>query len=407
MDNVSEMDPPLTTTTTYISATGKIKKKPGRKPNPASPALRKAQNRAAQKAFRERKERHMKELEGDTKRLLQERNLYYNKSQTLAKENDILKCENWYLKGIVLSLQLVCFKNKLRIPRHTPYVDEKSLEIMSESAPASIATYLDIIRRSSSPAATNDDTIQDNNNTTAPSTSDIYLPPGHPAAQQTNEKETTSPVSSSTLDDMDNNNNNTDTMETDIPEPIMLRKDVVANNMAAIQTLRLRLRLQSAFLREKTPSYAVKPTLLQLTVPHDSRIDLLPTVHMRDRMILFRDQFDLDDCLRLLVNEAVFHGGDPSVSANWELPAIFFEKYWFLTIDYTLERTSLRWRKLKSMMIDNKENTTIESTEGMTSLDQPMHRAVSSPLSSSSPSAASVSSSISSSAHARPLDFRC
>lgn len=33
----------------------KIRKKPGRKPNPASPALRKAQNRAAQRAFRERK----------------------------------------------------------------------------------------------------------------------------------------------------------------------------------------------------------------------------------------------------------------------------------------------------------------------------------------------------------------
>src|SRR3989337_2704205 len=35
------------------------RKKPGRKPNPASPALRKAQNRAAQRAFRERKEQHL------------------------------------------------------------------------------------------------------------------------------------------------------------------------------------------------------------------------------------------------------------------------------------------------------------------------------------------------------------
>ncbi|KAG9305656.1 hypothetical protein G9A89_022578 [Geosiphon pyriformis] len=45
------------------------RKKPGRKPNPASPALRKAQNRAAQRAFRERKERHLRDLENTIKSL--------------------------------------------------------------------------------------------------------------------------------------------------------------------------------------------------------------------------------------------------------------------------------------------------------------------------------------------------
>ncbi|CAO3643090.1 unnamed protein product [Cunninghamella echinulata] len=64
----SSYDSAVLSTTTTTDTTGKIKKKPGRKPNPASPQLRKIQNRAAQRAFRERKEKHIKELEVDYKR---------------------------------------------------------------------------------------------------------------------------------------------------------------------------------------------------------------------------------------------------------------------------------------------------------------------------------------------------
>ena len=70
---------------------------------------------------------------------------------------------------------------------------------------------------------------------------------------------------------------------------------------------------------------------------------------MRDRMILYRDQFDLDDCFRCLLSGSVFHGGDPGVAGNWQLPAEFFEKYWFLTIDYNLRRCTNEWRKLQGL----------------------------------------------------------
>lgn len=70
---------------------------------------------------------------------------------------------------------------------------------------------------------------------------------------------------------------------------------------------------------------------------------------MRDRMILYRDQFDLDDCFRCLLSGSVFHGGDPAIAGNWELPSEFFEKYWFLTIDYTLRRNTNEWRKLQGL----------------------------------------------------------
>lgn len=70
---------------------------------------------------------------------------------------------------------------------------------------------------------------------------------------------------------------------------------------------------------------------------------------MRDRMILYRDQFDLDDCFRCLLSGSVFHGGDPAIAGNWQLPSEFFEKYWFLTIDYNLRRYTNEWRKLQGL----------------------------------------------------------
>lgn len=66
-------------------------------------------------------------------------------------------------------------------------------------------------------------------------------------------------------------------------------------------------------------------------------------------MILFRDQFDLDDCFRCLLRGSVFHGGDPAVAGNWELPKEFFEKFWFLTIDFSLQRTTNRWRRMQGL----------------------------------------------------------
>ncbi|KAK4219971.1 PAP1-domain-containing protein [Rhypophila decipiens] len=65
----------------------KVAKKPGRKPLTTEPSSkRKAQNRAAQRAFRERKERHVKELEEKVQEL--EKN-----SQSTSKENQLLKAK--------------------------------------------------------------------------------------------------------------------------------------------------------------------------------------------------------------------------------------------------------------------------------------------------------------------------
>ncbi|KAK1771768.1 PAP1-domain-containing protein [Phialemonium atrogriseum] len=65
----------------------KVAKKPGRKPLTTEPSSkRKAQNRAAQRAFRERKERHLKDLETKVQEL-------EKASETVNHENELLRAK--------------------------------------------------------------------------------------------------------------------------------------------------------------------------------------------------------------------------------------------------------------------------------------------------------------------------
>ncbi|KAI9322237.1 hypothetical protein BX666DRAFT_1873953 [Dichotomocladium elegans] len=95
------------------------RKKPGRKPNPPSPAQRKAQNRAAQRAFRERKRREMREAEASVKRA------HYVRDQALSEVNKLrrrvkdLEYENKYLKGFVLTLKLTCNARRIDVPNYS------------------------------------------------------------------------------------------------------------------------------------------------------------------------------------------------------------------------------------------------------------------------------------------------
>jgi len=75
---------------------------------------RKAQNRAAQRAFRERKERHVKELEAKvaeleqmTQKVADENNRLKNKLQTLESENAMLKGSNITFTFPVIPLILI------------------------------------------------------------------------------------------------------------------------------------------------------------------------------------------------------------------------------------------------------------------------------------------------------------
>lgn len=300
----------------------KIRKKPGRKPNPASPALRKAQNRAAQRAFRERKERHMKDLESNIRGIKDHRDRLLQENEKMSSENEILKAENWYLKGIVLSLQLVCLQHNLVIPQHCPHVDDQTLGVLNQSIPESIASYINVNSKNKlqiSNKLVNDSgdyhTVQQkqqyNISQQLPSGSLIITQDGvhsvpekqrnntswyhqtstaSPNENQSNQAQSPfnsaqhhpspssddnssiyhnipplSPMStatSCTTENKETEQNNA----TPLPKPVLLSNEPVSSNLAAIQTLRLRLRLQSACVRMQSIPFAIQPTLLQVNL---------------------------------------------------------------------------------------------------------------------------------------------
>lgn len=93
------------------------RKKPGRKPNPPSPAQRKAQNRAAQRAFRERKRREMRDAESLVKKCIYARDCALRENTRLSRRLEELKFETNYLKGYALTLKMACIANQVEVPK--------------------------------------------------------------------------------------------------------------------------------------------------------------------------------------------------------------------------------------------------------------------------------------------------
>ncbi|KAI8874965.1 hypothetical protein K501DRAFT_234325 [Backusella circina FSU 941] len=128
----------------------KPRKKPGRKPNPPSPAQRKAQNRAAQRAFRERKRREMRDAETNIKKCLYMRDqaIKENKqAQQLVKQ---LQYENNYLLGQVLLLKIACMSNHVDVPKFydTGCTDKMGSEVTSFSKSKDIPQSLEFFLNS-------------------------------------------------------------------------------------------------------------------------------------------------------------------------------------------------------------------------------------------------------------------
>ncbi|KAL9544138.1 hypothetical protein PS6_008911 [Mucor atramentarius] len=360
----------------------RIRKKPGRKPNPASPALRKAQNRAAQRAFRERKERHLKDLENTIRNLREQRNTATRELNEMKAYLESYKAETWYLKGVVLTLQFICMHHNIQIPTHSPYLSEEALARMAQTAPHAIEAYVNSYTRNNTNLKSTmsyhfvDKQMHNNNSDTPPMNhSSSPMSSSQFESNQTQEDEHEDRHAESEDEE------NMDFMHENSEEPSVKHEEVhlshglhsqdqhtsesqqqqtkqVAlsdppiSSVEAIQHIRLKLGVQSTITNNNAindqATARLKPTILQLAIPHDSRIDLVPTPHMRDRMIIFRDQMDYDRCFAMLLNEAVYHGGDPTMSESWELPADFFSEFWYLTIDYDIKKTN-KWRREKGL----------------------------------------------------------
>jgi len=67
-----------------------------------------------------------------------------------------------------------------------------------------------------------------------------------------------------------------------------------------------------------------------MTVPHDSRIDIVPGAGMRDRMIIFRDLYDANELFTVLLESSFFLGGQIGDPDCWYVPPSFLKKFWYL-----------------------------------------------------------------------------
>lgn len=70
---------------------------------------------------------------------------------------------------------------------------------------------------------------------------------------------------------------------------------------------------------------------LQRIIPHDVRIDYVPGPAIRDRMILFQDLYNMDECFNFLTETGLFIGGDVRNARNWLNSPEYSRKFWFLS----------------------------------------------------------------------------
>ncbi|KAG1451519.1 hypothetical protein G6F46_010083 [Rhizopus delemar] len=354
----------------------KPRKKPGRKPNPPSPAQRKAQNRAAQRAFRERKRREMKEAESNNKRYLQMRDEALKECKRLRAKVQELDYENKYLKGQLLTFKITCMAKAVDVPKFydTGFRDKMGADMVtfskSEDIPQSLEFFLNHKRYIitgepdpiSSPAFTLASTlssfsIDDLLNPTLmqsilqpdlitefvhhlkdiPPTSWLDQLPTEItslipldirnlfAPKESPEDSSTDPVSDSFQPQLAVENDFwTETETTEHP------KLYVPGPMPPLEAV-LKMR---TIKEEGGDEYLLTPTELQRNVPHDPRIDLVPGPMMRDYMILFQDYYDANELFNYLLEHALFIGGELGNPDCWFVPPEFISQYWFLCPNY-------------------------------------------------------------------------
>ncbi|KAL0143015.1 basic-leucine zipper transcription factor [Mucor lusitanicus] len=358
-------------------------RKPGRKPNPPTIQERRAQNRAAQKAFREREQQRREEKERQWRD-------YSEEIKSLKKQLASVQYEAKYLKACVLHLTLACLIHRGSVPHiwtesriipsnshgeyKKPVYEPYGQHIVNEAyqTPALLDMVLEnqcIVDFNKALFNTSQHNTDDSNDSTGarptsfprakkqklnpnrspsppPATPQTSLP-SPPTKHARRERYSSSPTFS-TLDDHANASHeeginhppqsnqvlavNRKPVIGVLFEPPVLRTSEDIVNMPTLQALhilRLQLKLGS-ILGSMTPA-ALLPTALQRVIPHDIRIDYVPGASIRDRMIIFQDYYNMDDCFQFLTQNTVFMGGDVRDTRNWVIDPEYSLKFWFLS----------------------------------------------------------------------------
>ncbi|KAI8598895.1 hypothetical protein EDD21DRAFT_340478 [Dissophora ornata] len=318
------------------SPDSKIPKHMARKPNPASPALRKEQNRAAQRAFRDRKERHLQQLENMIRDLKEQQfritTRFQREVQQLKTRLDSTKTENLYLREVVFAFETALTKDgyvevlqtvkQELFRRHNG--DQGQAQRLSDKMPTGPSLQSTSLPRSSWQQA--------EQSTLEPPTPSLSSP--HPLAMSLSMADPSQEMEMCTA--------NREILYKAPPLFISVasengtseeRKDgrMSAKAVASKIGLLKDHRLQREFNVLVSVPPAVDPNISPqiYEIPHDSRIDLVPCPKLRAQMILHQGKYDLEDLFQVLVNKSICHGHPLDVS-SWELPDEFFDRYGFL-----------------------------------------------------------------------------
>lgn len=418
---------PTTLVESTDNADVRTKKKPGRKPNPATPGRRKDANRLAQRLFRERKEQQMRQVEAEVKTLKIQRD-------RANAELDASKAENAYLKHLVVTMQTTMMEHGLPMPElQQPETSQSNLngvgelgndpdfavDEISSDDPTNPIGKPGFHDRFLSPSTQQHNANMATVQPQAKPQSEIATPyvmiptvaspqqddfpsaeampfeilpwdspkiveslhlnhdfgmntsiastkfPGHTdeftespgdchskipeltASYDTNNINPSIQTSNHSTEANDFQNQTScsifpSTIIIDANTQVFSPPTALMPTRAAIQLIQMRLRVQH-YVTERHSTYSVSPTPLQFVVPHDPRIDLIPSKHMRDRLIVFHGAYDLDSLVQMLLEKAVYQGGNPDNPYNWELPDEFFNEYWFCCVQSDVDTTN-KWR---------------------------------------------------------------
>ncbi|KAL0080359.1 basic-leucine zipper transcription factor [Phycomyces blakesleeanus] len=334
------------------------RKSPGRKPNPPSISERKAQNRASQKAFREREQQRRQEQENM-------KNMYLEEIARLNKRVELLEYESNYLRGWVLQYTLSSIMERGTVADiwtssreflETETRPDKGDE--SKKLPFAINSLLKdnrviglknaIITRSPGYWKGNEPSEAGNmmfrpETRLDPDMANINRLGAKLASPDNSSQDLTEPGKTCTLKPAIGT----------ITSPPTRKTAADLAHMPPIQALQIiRLQMKCGNLWGDKLKHALIPTELQRTIPHDARIDFLTGSSTRDRLIIFQDYYDTDECFEFYSKWSMFNGGNKYDTRNWAVTGGFPERYWFLSHevieDYFLER---HWKVTQDLML--------------------------------------------------------
>ncbi|KAG0194910.1 hypothetical protein DFQ28_000009 [Apophysomyces sp. BC1034] len=320
----------------YVNEYGqtvKMRKKPGRKPNPAPLALRREQNRVAQRAFQKRKEQHLHDLENTIHMLREQRNRAIKELGQQKKANDVTKAKNWYLTGLVLTLHFICMYNNIPIPAHSPYLSKENHDKLEKASPYTAQIYSNVIKRNN----------VGQNSIRAFDYSDCSAESSSSGTKNGNQNLPFIGSKSKLQTKLELDRKMAKFLNIDVPE-----KDGESekgkegkdeeeetspplSDIGLVQWIRLYIRIRTALDMFNNLVPWMRPTHLQLVVPHDPRIDLMTMPHLRDRLIIFSDIVDYDDYFEMTISKSIYRGGDPTAHGSFDIPITDEDKVWSIT----------------------------------------------------------------------------